>query len=53
MTRDEAIARVEALAADLEKDLADAQNRVQHMALAQRIADARAIAADLRARPAA
>lgn len=53
MTRSEAVAAVERLIENLERDLSRAQTRDQHLSMSQRLAEARAIRAGLLTAPAA
>jgi hypothetical protein len=49
VTRHDAAARLEAIARDLERDIELAQTRDQHVRLCGRLADVRALAAELSA----
>jgi len=51
VTRGEAVEAAERLAAALERDLALAATRGEHLRIAQRVAEARALAAALRQAP--
>ncbi len=48
MNREDTIARLEALEADLTADLEAAQTRGQHIAISQRVNEVQRIVADLR-----